>query len=162
LLGEQPLGVAREVDTAFVLVGFVGILMSVDFALITFFAPRATVRHCLEEGGVHLTVELVDVNVDSILKPLVFGLMTWGMFSVLQLDGREWRPLVPQIATRQNPPSPANLGTFSVFLACRSEQDFVDVHVLRLADGECDDVRKRFRRDDALVTLAHDLGDRAR
>jgi hypothetical protein len=46
-----------------------------------------------------------------------------------------------------------------VFLARGSEQYFVDVHFIRLADSEHDHPRKRIRRDCRLVHFAGSLGD---
>jgi len=47
----------------------------------------------------------------------------------------------------------------SVFLACRPEQDFVDVDVVRLAHGECNRPGEGVRWDGLLVGLAHSLRD---
>jgi hypothetical protein len=79
-------GVSTEVQkrNAFFLAGFAGVLVPIDlsFTAVLFAAPL--VRHCFNEGGVHQSVEPIDIHgVDPVLKALVFSLMELDRFLVL-------------------------------------------------------------------------------
>ncbi|MGA7385005.1 MAG: hypothetical protein WBW81_10085 [Methylocella sp.] len=70
------MGVPRQFENlhAFVHVGLVGILVTVDLALAAMLLLAPLSRHLVEESGVHAAVELVHVHcIEAFLEAVPFG-----------------------------------------------------------------------------------------